>query len=483
MSSVISGISGTSLSFGTLGNFTAQGAFTLATTYTGLITGPATMTLILAQTRARVLCSMQAYVFPTTVSFSQPALIIGAATSITATAGSAILAGTAWLVTATSGTVTSGSGTTGSAGLTVPFTFNPSMTAPATGALRLTWASIVRTLSATLPAARRVISSYTGSLEGSKAGTLTVTMSPTTGITNGASARAYYSASSTDASPTQCGTGTCTSAGVATVTCTMPIGTYYLFTSLDVDAYMISQAAATPLVVAVAVDWTGYILYNQPKIANPGWEKQLASFARPSEYAYSSAYATFIKAVVDNTMYQTTSGVEWNSSTGSLGDMMLKPENYGEQADPGLVKNVPTAFCYVAPISSLTGSGLTPLTAQNGTAYEQYWDSSSSGFPRPFIRWGYKVPVTARSWGICMTQRASWFGRTLTLMGFPSRSFSSGTVLATKVVDSSCNLSNTGDNYSWFTIGAPASFAYYEFFANGHHDSGKYAWPIILAST
>jgi hypothetical protein len=423
---------------------------------------------------------MQAFRFPETVSFGEPSLTVGTAAAITATMNRPVLSGTAYAVTATSGTVTSGTGTTGYV-WTVPFTFNPSTTVRATGTLQLTWATIVRTLSATLPAARRVISSYTGSLTASTSGTLTVTMSPTTGITSGALARAYYSASSTDASPTQCGTGTCTSAGVATVTCTVPGGTYYLYLSLDVDAYLISQAAATPLLASM--DWNSYILYNQPKVTNPGWEKQHAAFARPSANAYSDAYATFIRAVVDNTMYRDTSGVEWNSSTGSLGDMMLKPENYGEQADPWLVKNVPTAFCYVAPISSLTGSGLTPLTAQNGTAYAQYWDSSSSGFPRPFIRWGYKVPVTAMSWGICMTERRSWFGRTLTLMGFPSRSFSSGTVLATKVVDSSCKLSTTGDNYSWFTIGAPASFAYYEFFADGHHDNSIYTWPIILAST
>jgi hypothetical protein len=265
------------------------------------------------------------------------------------------------------------------------------------------------------------------------------------------------------------------------VTCTVPGGTYYIYVSLDVDAHLISTAAATPL---QAMDWSSYILYNQPKVTNPGWEKQLAAFARPSANEWSAAYASFIRAVVDNTMYQDTSGVEWNSSTGSLGNMMLKPENYGDQADPHLIKNVPTAFCYVAPVSSFTGSGaLTPFTADNGTAYAQYWNSSSSGYPGVFIRWGYKVAVTARSWGICMTEFRSWNGKTVTLKGFPSRGFSSGTVIATKTVDNSMALSTTGDNYRWFAIAAPASFAYYEFSANNHIDPGRYTWPIILAST
>jgi hypothetical protein len=80
-------------------------------------------------------------------------------------------------------------------------------------------------------------------------GPLTVRLSPTTGITNGASAILYYSVSSTDTSPTQCGTGTCTSAGVATVTGTVPGGTYYIYLSLDVDKHTISTAATTTLVV------------------------------------------------------------------------------------------------------------------------------------------------------------------------------------------------------------------------------------------
>ena len=150
VSSVITTIAGSGLTFGTIGNFTAQGSFTLGTTYSGS-TGPVTATLIMAQTRARIALTMQGYKFPTTVSFSQPTLAVGTATSITATTDTVIAAGTAYSVTTSSGTVTSGSGTTASETSQVAFTFTPSATA-ATGTLQMTFATIARSLSASLPA-------------------------------------------------------------------------------------------------------------------------------------------------------------------------------------------------------------------------------------------------------------------------------------------------------------------------------------------
>ena len=148
--SVISAISGPSVSFGAMGAFTAHGAFTLATTYTGA-TGSTTLTLIVEPTRARVSCVVQGYKFPTTVSFSQPLLTVGAATSITATTDTAMTAGVSWTATASSGTVTPGSGTTASDTTHATLTFTPATTAAATGTMVLTFASITRSLSAALP--------------------------------------------------------------------------------------------------------------------------------------------------------------------------------------------------------------------------------------------------------------------------------------------------------------------------------------------
>jgi hypothetical protein len=246
------------------------------------------------------------------------------------------------------------------------------------------------------------------------------------------------------------------------------------------DGVLSSEITAVVPSAQISSGWKSSILYNQAKIPQPGWERQLAAFARPSATAFSAEYTSFIRAVVDSTLYETTLGVEWSSTTGSVGDMRLKPAYYGDQSDPFLIKNVPIACCYIAPVSNITGTGLAPFTADNGTSYEQKWDNSNSGYV-PFIRWGYKLAVTAKSFGICMGARANWFGSWVTLRGFPSSSFSSGTVLATVQVTAAITLSSTGDNYSWFVISDPAAFAYYEFRATVSH--GTYTWPIILAST
>ena len=152
---VISEITGPGVSFGAMGAFTAQGAFTLATTYTGA-TGTTTLTLVVEPTRARVPCVVQGYKFPTTVSFSQPLLTVGTATSITATTDTAIAAGVSWTASASSGTVTPGSGTAASETTHATLTFTPATTAAATGTLTLTLASITRSLSAALPTPIRI---------------------------------------------------------------------------------------------------------------------------------------------------------------------------------------------------------------------------------------------------------------------------------------------------------------------------------------
>jgi hypothetical protein len=153
--SVISAITGPNVSFGAMGTFTAHGAFTLATTYTGA-TGSTTLTLIVEPTRSRLSCVLQGYKFPTTVSFSQPLLTVGTETSITATTDTAMAAGVSWTASASSGTVFPGAGTTAADTTNATFTFTPATTAAATGTMVIAFASITRSLSAALPTPIRI---------------------------------------------------------------------------------------------------------------------------------------------------------------------------------------------------------------------------------------------------------------------------------------------------------------------------------------
>ena len=151
VATAIDSVSGPGLTFAALsGNFAGGGRFTLDTTYAG-VSGSITATLIMASTRARVTCAMQAFKFPTSVAFSQSPLVIGTTTSIAATVNTSTCAGTAWTMSASSGTVTGGSATTVSPGATVTFDFTPASSIAATGTLRLTWATLTRTIQATLP--------------------------------------------------------------------------------------------------------------------------------------------------------------------------------------------------------------------------------------------------------------------------------------------------------------------------------------------
>ena len=165
--SVISAITGPNVSFGPMGTFTAHGAFTLATTYTGA-TGSTTLTLVVEPTRARLSCVVHGYKFPTTVRFSQPALTVGTATSITATTDAAMAAGVSWTASASSGTVFPGAGTTAADTTNATFTFTPATTAAATGTMVIALASITRSLSAALPAAAEPIRITQTSLESAR---------------------------------------------------------------------------------------------------------------------------------------------------------------------------------------------------------------------------------------------------------------------------------------------------------------------------
>ena len=239
-----------------------------------------------------------------------------------------------------------------------------------------------------------------------------------------------------------------------------------------------SGIIAISLTLGVSIQqppWSNYILYKN-KVSNPGWDKQLASFARPSTNAFSSAYTTFVRATFDSSLYTDTSGNSWSSSTGSVGNMVLKSEYYGQQSDIWLIKNIPISSCWVAPISDISGTGLSYFSADNGTSCAQFWDNSGS--PGAFIRWGYTSSVTAKSVGMCLYVLSNWAGANITLKGFSSNSFTSGTTLVSFAA-STIGTSFTGTNYTWHTLSTTGSFSHYELSGSTKHD--HYTWPVILA--
>jgi len=189
--------------------------------------------------------------------------------------------------------------------------------------------------------------------------------------------------------------------------------------TLVVFAYDSSGTLRNTIVgsTVAVIDLSQYILYNQTKNTTPGWDKQHAGFARPTATSFSSMYTSFVRLTFDNTLYMDTSGTEWNSTTGSVGNMMLKNSSYSPNVTEEFwtISNSPIASCYAAPISILNSSGLSgsifagsndgQFTADNGTSYYQVWDNSANS--SPWIRWGYKYNVTARSVGLCAVAEGS----------------------------------------------------------------------------
>ncbi len=175
-------------------------------------------------------------------------------------------------------------------------------------------------------------------------------------------------------------------------------------------------------------------------------------------------------------------GTEWNSTTGSVGNMYLK-DIYFSQSDSRfvLITKTPIMSTLFAPVAAISGTGLSALQADNTSWYNQMWDYSNTGGSSVFLRWGYKFSVTAKSVGLCLYALASWSGISLTLKGFSNNTFSSGVTLATISCNSIGIDSVAGLNYTWFTIGSPAAYSHYEISAPTGH--GSYTWPVILAST
>lgn len=120
-----------------------------------------TFTFTIQSTRTSISCTVlatQIYTFPTLVSYSQPILVPGAGTSITATTNTPILSNTVWSISPSSGSVSSGD-TTSSIGTTINFIYTPNSTELSSGILSLTWGTITKTLSASFPKPWSIIQS------------------------------------------------------------------------------------------------------------------------------------------------------------------------------------------------------------------------------------------------------------------------------------------------------------------------------------
>jgi hypothetical protein len=245
-------------------------------------------------------------------------------------------------------------------------------------------------------------------------------------------------------------------------------------------------AHATTVMVLLNVSQLSQFIMFPTKSATPGWEQHHAMFARTSASSLSPAYTSFVRAVYDNTLYETLSSVTWDSVTGSVTNMRLKSTNYGPTNEFWTASNSPIAACFAAPVSNVgtSGGGLdATIVADNGQSYGQFWDNSANS--PGFIRWGYKFQVTARSVGICawddgyLTNR-NWRNGTYTLAGFASNAFTGGTTL----VSGSCStigISTLGRNYTWFTLTTTGSYAYYELRYSLPHNS--FTWPVLLCGT
>ena len=112
-----------------------------------------TFTFMFPSTRTTVTCivlTSAIYSFPTSVTFSQTSFPIGSSTIVTATTNTSLVSGMQWIMTASSGTVGSGSGTTLSAVTQISFTYTANAKALVTGTLSLTLVGLSCVLSSTL---------------------------------------------------------------------------------------------------------------------------------------------------------------------------------------------------------------------------------------------------------------------------------------------------------------------------------------------
>jgi hypothetical protein len=239
-------------------------------------------------------------------------------------------------------------------------------------------------------------------------------------ITDGMAVRVFCATSATASNPAQCGSGTCTSAGVATVSVTVPGGANYLWASLAADGYVLSLCSsvsggnADTLYGAVVTD----ALFPRTDVldqsGNPGlvWQPSDADASALYDLTLGGTSATTAAIV---RLRDTSINANWATA----GHPMWR---------------APFATSYILNF----GQGFTSSTFMwyRDVLIPKQWDR---------IQWGYKASYRpTRVAVICPGWTEYVKLATIELRGFTSKAFTAGDVLYSGPVD----LPSAGVQYS-----------------------------------
>jgi hypothetical protein len=167
LGTLATGASSSTLSLVSTATVTLSSSFGTSKVLNATVTASAsqqTFTFMFASTRTTAISTVLSsaiYSFPTSVTFSQPPFAIGSSTIVTATTNTTLPSGMSWVITASLGTIGSGSGTTLYSSTQLSFTYTAVSKSEVTGTLTLTWNSLSCTLTSTLATVSGIYNSPT----------------------------------------------------------------------------------------------------------------------------------------------------------------------------------------------------------------------------------------------------------------------------------------------------------------------------------
>ena len=156
LGTLATGASSSTLSLVSTATVTLSSTFGTSKVLNATVTASAsqqTFTFMFASTRTTAVSTVLSsaiYSFPTSVTFSQPPFAIGSSTIVTATTNTTLPSGMSWVISASLGTIGSGSGTTLYSSTQLSFTYTAASKSEVIGTLTLTWVSLSCTLTSTL---------------------------------------------------------------------------------------------------------------------------------------------------------------------------------------------------------------------------------------------------------------------------------------------------------------------------------------------
>ena len=156
LGTLATGASSSTLSLVSTATVTLSSTFGTSKVLNATVTASAsqqTFTFMFASTRTTAVSTVLSsaiYSFPTSVTFSQPPFAIGSSTIVTATTNTTLPSGMGWVISASLGTIGSGSGTTLYSSTQLSFTYTAASKSEVIGTLTLTWVSLSCTLTSTL---------------------------------------------------------------------------------------------------------------------------------------------------------------------------------------------------------------------------------------------------------------------------------------------------------------------------------------------